>query len=137
MTAVDFKEKFFDKIQYQFKTLKKAFRQLDLDKEGHISMSELKVYLNNAGYVLTQDQFDGLYQILDQDQDGKISYSDFQFSAGKHITPAEHLYFRQDNKQKNQMVCKIEKCWEQATGKYCSLHIRLNQSKANEILNGI
>ena len=35
-----------------------------------------------------------LYDKLDHDKDGKVSYDDFKKTAGKNISPEEFLYFR-------------------------------------------
>lgn len=68
-----------------------------MGKTGAIIQDELKYYLTHWGFKFNEDTFQKLWQILDVDQDGKISYEDFQNSVGKEISPPEFLYFRQDN----------------------------------------
>lgn len=45
---------------------------------------------------------------MDSDRDGKISYEDLQNSVGKHISPEEFLYFRQDIPPSTKRTCKTE-----------------------------
>ena len=93
MTYSNLESKIFNKIQDQWKTLKKAFSDLSKGK-GSIQKLELREYLKNWGLVISQDQFDMLYDKLDHDKDGKVSYDDFKKTAGKNISPEEFLYFR-------------------------------------------
>ena len=46
-----------DKFQYQWKTIKKAFWDLNKEKSGFIQPSELKAYLTNWGLDITAEQF--------------------------------------------------------------------------------
>lgn len=63
-------------------------------KTGTIHANEIKLYLNNWGLAITEEQFKEIYDYIDYDKDGKISYEDLQNSVGKHICPEEFLYFR-------------------------------------------
>jgi Ca2+-binding EF-hand superfamily protein len=65
------------KIKFQWKTLKKAFSDLNQEKSGAIKPIELRHYLNNWGLFVTEDQFKKIFSHFDQDGDGKISYEDF------------------------------------------------------------
>jgi|TARA_B110001450_G_scaffold186873_1_gene174932 Ca2+-binding EF-hand superfamily protein len=56
----------------------------------------LKFYLDHWGFKLTDAEFKGVYDAIDYDKDGKISYSDFTKVIGSEIHPGESLYFRQD-----------------------------------------
>lgn len=62
-----------------------------------IEKPELEYYLMHWGFKTTPELVDNLFKVLDVDNDGKISYVDFQNSVGKEISPPEFLYFRQDN----------------------------------------
>ena len=89
---------------------------------------------------MTDEQFKFLFGKFDDDNDGKISYKDFQKTVGSEIHPAEGLYFRQDKKM-NQTIdtCKNEKCWQAIAGigKFCSLHQKMNQDNAEIIFSKI
>ena len=68
----------------------------DSSAGGFISKPELQFYLTHCGLKLSESQFQEVYDMFDIDQDGKISYVDFNKSIGMEITPGESLYFRQD-----------------------------------------
>lgn len=88
--------KVLNKIRFQWKTLRKAFMDLNVEKTGSIKPRELRFYLEHWGMIFTSESFHGLFGKLDHDGDGQISYKDFVQTAGKEIHPAEGLYFRQD-----------------------------------------
>ena len=92
----DLMKRILDKVQTQWKTLKKAFSDLNQGKNGWISEVDLKKYLTNWGFNITDDQFNEFYNFLDFDKDGHITYDDFKKSVGSVISPVEFLYFRQD-----------------------------------------
>ena len=83
-----------EKIKFQWKTLKKAFSDLNKEKSGGIQPEEFREYLKHWSLFLTNEQFEKLFNHFDVDKDGKISYEDFMNTAGKEINPTEFLYFR-------------------------------------------
>lgn len=101
------------KIQYQWKTLRKAFTNLNFDKTGMIKPEELRHMLTFWGIEVTDDKFQELFKKLDADGDGVLSYKDFCMRIGSEIHPAETLYFRQD-KPANSSInsCKEDHCWQ-------------------------
>lgn len=99
----DLVKKVLTKIQFQWKTLRKAFMDLNVSKTGMIQPSELRFMLNHWGMTVTDETFANLFSKLDADGDGAISYKDFSITVGSEIHPAEGLYFRQD-KPTNAMI---------------------------------
>lgn len=95
MTQNDFLKKFIEKVQFQWKTLKKAFTDLNSARSGAILPKELNNFMKHWGFYLNEEQFQILFNQLDVDKDGKISYLDFQNSVGNEISPPEFLYFKQ------------------------------------------
>ena len=83
-----------DKIKTQWKTIRKAFCDMNKEKGGHITEQEFKFYLNHWSLNLSPEQFRVIFDRLDYDGDGKISYDDFHKSIGGEIHPGENLYFR-------------------------------------------
>lgn len=86
-----------DKMRVQWKTISKAFK--DMNKDIHsdgITEGELKFYLNHWGLRMSDQKFHEIYKMFDIDRDGKISYNDFHHSIGNEIHPGESLYFRQE-----------------------------------------
>lgn len=99
----DLVKKVLTKIQFQWKTLRKAFMDLNVSKTGMIQPKELRFILNHWGMQVTDEDFNDLFSKLDADGDGSISYKDFSITVGSEIHPAEGLYFRQD-KPTNAMI---------------------------------
>jgi len=66
------------------------------DKSGGIIHEELKFYLDHWGFKLDEQTLNYIYKRLDWDQDGLVTYADFQKTVGKEIHPGETLFFRQD-----------------------------------------
>ena len=58
------------KIKFQWKTLKKAFSDLNQEKSGAIKPIELRHFLNNWGLFVTEEQFKKIFSHFDQDGDG-------------------------------------------------------------------
>lgn len=102
----DIEFKILEKIKFQWKTLRKAFGDLNVEKTGSISKNELKFYLHFWGIDISDEDFKRVYNNFDVDKDGKISYKDFYLSIGQELFPQEGLYFRQDK----QNVAKIKSC---------------------------
>jgi len=97
LEEMDIEQTVIEKIKFQWKTLKKAFIDLNSEKTGAIRPEELKHYLHHWGLFINETQFKTLFDKFDHDKDGKISYEDFQNTVGMEINPMEFLYFRQDN----------------------------------------
>lgn len=91
-------EKILEKMKFQWKTLRKAFMDLNIEKTGKISKREFKYFLNFWGMNISDDEFNQVFKKFDLDGDGLISYKDFQLSIGSEMFPQEGLYFRQDTK---------------------------------------
>ena len=67
---------------------------MNLDKTGGISPDELKFYIQHWGLEVSDTKFTELFNYIDADADGKISYKDFTVRVGSEIHPGETLYFR-------------------------------------------
>lgn len=56
-----------EKIQFQWKTLRKAFMDLNSEKSGAIMPQELRFYFKHWGLNLSEDQFQYLFNKFDAD----------------------------------------------------------------------
>jgi len=132
-------KRILDKISTQWKTLKKAFSDLNQGKNGWISEVDLKKYLVNWGLNITDEQFTEFYNFLDYDKDGHITYEDFKQSVGSVISPVEFLYFRQDLPLQKIVRCKHSNCWEETKGlgNYCHMHKKIVTDKTLRLVSKI
>jgi len=69
--------KIFEKIKFQWKTLRKAFLDMNIEKTGEISKNEFKFYLHFWGMDISDSDFNHCFNNFDLDRDGVISYKDF------------------------------------------------------------
>jgi Ca2+-binding EF-hand superfamily protein len=77
LNKTDMEYKILEKIKFQWKTLRKAFMDLNIDKSGNISKKELWYYLDFWGMKISQEEFEKVYASFDVDGDGVINYKDF------------------------------------------------------------
>jgi Ca2+-binding EF-hand superfamily protein len=66
-----------EKMKFQWKTLRKAFMDLNIEKTGKISKREFRFFLNFWGMDISEDEFEYVFNRFDLDKDGFISYKDF------------------------------------------------------------
>merc|ERR1712142_255585 len=57
--------------------LREAFKIFDRDKDGYISMTELKKVASMLGTMLTKDELDEFMAEADKDGNGKLDYDEF------------------------------------------------------------
>lgn len=81
------KELFIKKVTLQYKTLRKAFYELDRYKQGHITFDKFVEILVSWGFEARESQFKTLFNWLDYDKDQKISFLDLRNSIGLEILP--------------------------------------------------
>lgn len=72
-----------EKISAQWKTIRQAYREMLGESSGGISRDRLTQILKNWAIEMTEDQFEPIFQFLDLDKDGVVSFSDFVQSVGK------------------------------------------------------
>lgn len=73
----DLEKKLIDKMSIQWKTLRKAFRDLNMEKTGKISKREFRYMLDFWGMDISEEEFNAIFTKFDMDGDGFISYKDF------------------------------------------------------------
>lgn len=73
----DLETQILEKIKIQWKTIRKAFMDLNHEKTGTISQKELRFFLVYWGMDINDEEFSKIFNKFDLDGDGKISYKDF------------------------------------------------------------
>ncbi|XP_062522286.1 EF-hand calcium-binding domain-containing protein 6-like [Corticium candelabrum] len=71
-----------ERVVHDYKTLRQAFLAFDHDKNGVVSMWELKRILDNFCFVLDKSELQELMNTLDLNKDGKIDYREFLIAFG-------------------------------------------------------
>ncbi|KAJ8906660.1 hypothetical protein NDN08_003150 [Rhodosorus marinus] len=79
----------------EIKNVKKAFRELDRDQSGCISMSEMHTALSRADLTISEDDLENLFQVYDVDGDGMINYLEFLAATTKmnRVLTMENMRF--------------------------------------------
>merc|ERR1712180_540243 len=57
--------------------LRKAFKEFDFDGDGFISKEELSKVMGNTGQVITTEELDHMYEIVDKDGNGLLDFKEF------------------------------------------------------------
>ncbi|XP_075466386.1 EF-hand calcium-binding domain-containing protein 6-like [Ascaphus truei] len=65
------------KLQGEWKTLRRAFRKLDIESSGHMSLPEFRSVLKLCNFVLDEDEVYHIMSKYDQNLDGRINYKSF------------------------------------------------------------
>ncbi|KAG8453698.1 hypothetical protein GDO86_000361 [Hymenochirus boettgeri] len=65
------------KLQGEWRTLSRAFRKLDMDSSGYLSLPEFRSVLKLCNFVLDEDEVYHIMSKYDQKMDGRINYKSF------------------------------------------------------------
>lgn len=126
-----------DKIKTQWKTIRKAFSDMNKERDSAIAEDELRFYLTHWGLQLSDEQFKAVFNKFDADGDGMISYNDFHIAVGSEIHPGETLYFRQDKPHMMRInKCHHLKCWQPTVslgGNFCALHTKMYLDQGKQL----
>ena len=60
----EIEEKILEKIKFQWKTLRKAFMNLNIEKTGKISKREFMFYLDFWGITISEQKFNQIREIF-------------------------------------------------------------------------
>ncbi|XP_063314192.1 EF-hand calcium-binding domain-containing protein 6-like [Pelobates fuscus] len=71
------------KLQGEWKTLRRAFKKLDMDSSGYLSLPEFRSVLKLCNFVLDEDEVYHIMSKYDQNMDGRINYKSFLEHACK------------------------------------------------------
>lgn len=81
------KKMFINKMSLQFTTIKRAFKELDRNCQGHITFDQFKTIIQDWGFESKDSQIRSLFDWIDNDKDQKISFLDLKHSLGLEILP--------------------------------------------------
>jgi len=72
----------------KYKSARAAFRNIDLDKGGYLDQNEFRRFIKTLNVELLDADYEKLFEELDQDNSGHISYKEFLFWFGEAICGA-------------------------------------------------
>jgi len=74
------------KVELKFRHVRDAFRSLDLDKDGSISLMEMRSFLRGFGW--SEDVADRIFHLMDTNGCGEIDYHEFMMHFDSVLGPA-------------------------------------------------
>lgn len=78
ISCKNLRAKFIDKLFSQYKTIKKAFSELNKDRNGYIEFNDFYYVFKSWGFEASDDAIKELFAWLDQDKDNRISFEDLR-----------------------------------------------------------
>lgn len=84
------------KFSNSFESVRKAFLELDSDRDGFITIEDILKHFGNERDLMFNDM-KKLMVDKDSKKQGKLNYPDFSKWLGGHIHMSESFYFRHDS----------------------------------------
>jgi Ca2+-binding EF-hand superfamily protein len=91
---VNLKDRVIEKLFNQFKSLQKAFVEMNKSKSGFITPEEFEDLIKGWGFEAPTYLIREVFDWIDFDRDGKITFEDLRATVGQDLAPKEALYFR-------------------------------------------
>ncbi|CAN2388670.1 EF-hand domain pair [Pristimantis euphronides] len=76
------------KLKGEWKTLRRAFKKLDMDSSGYLSLPEFRSVLKLCNFVLDEDEVFHIMSKYDQNMDGRVNYKSFLEHTCKKESPS-------------------------------------------------
>ncbi|XP_075142809.1 EF-hand calcium-binding domain-containing protein 6-like [Leptodactylus fuscus] len=76
------------KLKGEWKTLRRAFKKLDMDSSGYLSLPEFRSVLKLCNFVLDEDEIYHIMSKYDQNMDGRVNYKSFLEHTCKKENPS-------------------------------------------------
>jgi len=90
MSKAEVEAKLGETMFSKFTKVQKAFRTFDRSHNGCITHAEFRDALRSIGFELTDSDFREFVSTYDKDNDGSISYSEFNRQVGSLLHPSEN-----------------------------------------------
>ena len=141
MTRSNLKEKLIQRTFSQSATLKSVFDEWRLPAENYVQYERFAELMNFWGFIAPETEVRNLYNWLDQDKDGQLSFEDLRETIGLDVSPQEGVYFRQNIKNSKSQPCHFPSCWENTLynnrSAYCPLHQKIMKNSTIDLFNQI
>lgn len=93
------------------------------------------------GYIAPEQDIRDVFNWLDSDKDGQVSFEDLRESIGLDVSPTEGVYFRQNIRNSKSQPCNFDGCWENTLynnrSAYCPLHQKIMKNSTVDLFNQI
>lgn len=81
------------------------FDEWRIPSENYVSFNRFHDLIGFWGFVASSEQIREVFDWLDLDKDGKISFEDVRETIGLDVAPKEGTYFRQNVKNSKNQPC--------------------------------
>ena len=58
-------------------TLRRSFSEVDFNQDGYISKDELSQAIDNVGQIISEQELDRMYELVDKDGNGLLDFEEF------------------------------------------------------------
>ncbi|KAK0397161.1 hypothetical protein QR680_002012 [Steinernema hermaphroditum] len=110
-------------------SLRAVFDELDVDGDGFITRSELRIAFQRMGHTLSDQDIKAIYKHVDINQDGKINFEEFCRMMTQLRKKISNTRKREREKYK-----ELEKLYGVCQRQRSSLEIRLERNADKEII---
>ena len=139
ITKGSLKERLIQRTFSQHNTIKSVFDEWREAGKNAVSLERFTELLKGWGFVASEDQIRELFDWVDYDKDGGISFEDIKETVGLDVAPREAVYFRQNIKNSKSQPCQFPSCWENtlynARSSYCPLHQKVMKNSCIDLFN--
>ena len=94
MTRKNLREKLIQKNFSTHGSLKRVFDEWRVPSENSIKLDRFMELMHHWGFKASEDEIRDLFNWLDKDQDGELSFLDLRETIGLDVSPKEAVYFR-------------------------------------------
>lgn len=85
-----FLKHFWNELENKFANLSDAFRQFNITKNKHVNFAEFNYILDTLAIRFSKEQTKQMFDHMDGDSDGKLTYQDF-VNVGESVRSGEEI----------------------------------------------
>jgi len=141
ITKTNLKEKLIERTFSVHKSLKSLFDEWRTPQENYVSFARFHDLIGFWGFVASAEQIREVFEWLDSDKDGKLSFEDVRETIGLDVAPKEGNYFRQNVVNSKSQPCNYPSCWENTLynnrSSFCPLHQKIMKNACIDLFNQI
>ena len=109
--------------------------------DNYVQYDRFKELLASWSFIAPDDQVRSLFNWLDADKDGQLSFEDLRETIGLDVSPQEGIYFRQNIRNGKSQPCQFPLCWENTLynnrSAFCPLHQKIMKNSTMDLFNQV